>query len=161
MNFCTLSCIFLCFGRFLHVFACFFMFFSSWGALGTLLGALGTLLGRSWGTLGCSWELLGRSWSALGALLSALGTLLGKYTIKNKKKPFLKAQLGALNPPKLAQKSFKNRCKKNIGFKAFFLLFLHLSRTSRKSSNLEFCRSCRCFTRFFKGWRLTLKLLEK
>ena len=103
VNFCTLSCIFLCFGRFLHVFACFYMFFSSWGALGTLLGALGTLLGRSWDALGCSWELLGRSWSALGALLSALGTLLGKNTKKN---PFLKAQLGAPNPHKLAQKSF-------------------------------------------------------
>ena len=86
-NFCTLSCIFLCFGRFLHVFACFYMFFSSWGALGTLLGALGTLLGRSWDALGCSWELLGRSWSALGALLSALGTLLGKNTQKSRRRP--------------------------------------------------------------------------
>ena len=85
-NFCTLSCIFLCFGRFLHVFACFYMFFSSWGALGTLLGALGTLLGRSWDALGCSWELLegswsalGRSWDALGTLLDAFGTLLDAF----------------------------------------------------------------------------------
>ena len=115
-NFCTLSCIFLCFGRFLHVFACFYMFFSSWGALGTLLGALGTLLGRSWDALGCSWELLGRSWSALGALLSALGTLLGKNTKKSRKNLFLKAQLGAPNPHKLAQKSFKNRCQKKHRF---------------------------------------------
>ena len=87
VNFCAFSCVFLCFGRFLHVFACFYMFFSSWGALGTLLGALGTLLGRSWDALGCSWELLGRSWSALGALLSALGTLLGKNTPKSRGDP--------------------------------------------------------------------------
>ena len=100
----------------MRVFTCFSALGALLGALGTLLGALGTLLGRSWDALGCSWELLGRSWSALGALLSALGTLLGKYTIKNKKNQFLKAQLGALNPPKLAQKSFKNRCKKKHRF---------------------------------------------
>ena len=35
---------------------------------------------------------------------------------KKQKKPFLKAQLGALNPPKLAQKSFKNLCKKKHRF---------------------------------------------
>ena len=76
-NFCAFSCVFLCFGWFLHVFACFLTFFCSWGALGALLGALGTLLGRSWGALRCSWgalgallersrALLGRSWGALG-----------------------------------------------------------------------------------------------
>ena len=73
---CAFSCVFLCFGGFLRVFACFSALGVPLGALGTLLGALGSLLGRSWGALGCSWELLGRSWSALGALLSALGRLL-------------------------------------------------------------------------------------
>ena len=67
-KFCAFTCVFLCFGRFLHVFACIVMFFCSWGALGTLLGALGTLLGRSG-------VALGRSWGPLEALLDALGTL--------------------------------------------------------------------------------------
>ena len=82
-SFCAFSCVFLCFGGFLRVFACFSALGVPLGALGALLGALGTLLGRSWDALGCSWELLGRSWSALGALLSALGTLLGKNAQKS------------------------------------------------------------------------------
>ena len=50
-DFCAFSCVFLCFGRLLHVFACFCIFFCSWGALGR------------------SWNAPGRSWDALGALL--------------------------------------------------------------------------------------------
>ena len=119
------------------------------GTPGALLGQSCALLGRSWGSLGTLLELLGASWALHGRLLDA--------TCKNyKKNHFFEAQLGAPNPTKLAQKSFKNRCKQKHWFCSDFLLFLHLSRTSRKSSNLEFCRSCRCFTRFFKGWRLTL-----
>ena len=41
------SSVFLCFGGFLHVFACFSALGVPLGALGALLGALGTLLGRS------------------------------------------------------------------------------------------------------------------
>ena len=76
-SFCAFSCVFLCFGGFLRVFACFSALGVPLGALGTLLGALGTLLGRSWGALGAllgaleallerSWTLLGSSWGALG-----------------------------------------------------------------------------------------------
>ena len=84
-NFCAFSCIFVCFGRFLHVFAFFYMFFCSWGALGRSWNApgrswnaLGALLGRSWVLLGALGALLGRSWGALGALLGHLWALLGR-----------------------------------------------------------------------------------
>ena len=73
---CAFSCVFLCFGGFLRVFACFSVLGVPLGALGTLLGALGTFLGRSWGALGAllsaleallerSWTLLGRSWAKI------------------------------------------------------------------------------------------------
>ena len=88
-NFCAFSCVFLCFGRLLHVFACFCMFFCSWGALGRSWSApgrswdaLGALLGRSWALLCALGALLGRSWSDLGHSWGALGALLGKNTKK-------------------------------------------------------------------------------
>ena len=146
-------CVLIGFCAFLRVFTCF-------SPLGALLERSWALLERSWGALGTLLGALGSSWGALGALLELSWALLERSWARIRKKVvcdlFLEAQLGAPNPFKLAQKSFKNRCKKKIGFKSIFYVFLHLSRTSRKSSNLEFCRSCRCFTRFFKGWRLTL-----
>ena len=90
-NFCAFSCVFLCFGRLLHVFACFCIFFCSWGALGRSWSApgrswdaLGALLGRSWALLGALGALLGRSWSDLGRSWGALGALLGKNTKKSR-----------------------------------------------------------------------------
>ena len=81
-------CVFLCFGGFLRVFACFSALGVPLGAFGALLGALGTLLGRSWGALGALLGALGallrRSWSALGRSWDALGALLGKNTKKSR-----------------------------------------------------------------------------
>ena len=89
-SFCAFSCVFLCFGRLLHVFACFCVFFCSWGALGRSWSApgrswdaLGALWGRSWPLLGALGALWRRSWSALGRSWDALGALLGKNTKKN------------------------------------------------------------------------------
>merc|ERR1711924_527807 len=68
-SFCVFSCVFLCSGRFLRVFA----YFSALGvplvALGALVGALGMLFGRSWGALGALLGAVGRCWGALEALL--------------------------------------------------------------------------------------------
>ena len=69
-NFCAFSCVFLCFDRFLRVFACFSSPGVPLGALGALLGALGTLLGRSWGAVGALLGALGRSWRHLVHSLS-------------------------------------------------------------------------------------------
>ena len=77
-SFCAFSSIFLCFGEFLRVFACFSALGMPLGALGALLGALGTLLGRSWGALGALLGALGRSWGALEALLERSWKLLGR-----------------------------------------------------------------------------------
>ena len=66
----------------------------SWGALGHSWGALGALLGRFWG-----------SWKPLGRLLEA-------SCEKASGNKLVGAQLGSQNPPKLAPKSFKNRCEK-------------------------------------------------
>ena len=80
-SFCAFSCVFLYFGGFLRVLACFSALGALLGTLGALLGALGTLLGRSWGALGALWR---RSWNALGRSWDALGALLGKNTKKQR-----------------------------------------------------------------------------
>ena len=125
------SCVFLCFGRVLHVFACFCMFFCSWGALGRSWNApgrswnaLGALLGRSWVLLGALGALLERSWSALERSWNALGQ---KYA-KNPRGPtFLRPNLEVQIHTSLLENPLKIDVKKNIGFKAMFPRFFVFS----------------------------------